>query len=162
MSPERILGAKNNFKSDVWSLGIIITELLFNCTLWPSLNISQIMRKILSLCNTKNVLEKIAREHNLLPKYEQFDPLLKDLLESCLCISLKDRLLPEQILNHQLFQFDIESVVYKKNELPISLLLRCPLKHIYYLWQLAGGDVQSELKKEGLIRSEAPILLMPK
>lgn len=45
---------------------------------------------------------------------------------------------------------------------PDALLLRCPLKQIYYWWQLAGGDVQTELKKEGLIRSEAPILLMPK
>lgn len=29
-------------------------------------------------------------------------------------------------------------------------------------WQLAGGDVHSELKAVGLIRNEAPILSMPK
>lgn len=29
-------------------------------------------------------------------------------------------------------------------------------------WQLAGGDVHSELKAVGLIRNEAPILTMPK
>lgn len=42
------------------------------------------------------------------------------------------------------------------------LLLQCPLSHIYYWWQLAGGDVYAELKNEGLIRSEAPILTMPR
>lgn len=104
MSPERLLGAKNNFKSDVWSLGILITELLFKCTLWPSLNISQIMRKILSLCNTKNVLEKIARENSFLDEYQRFDSSLKDLLESCLSISLKDRLLPKDIVHHDAFK----------------------------------------------------------
>ncbi len=42
LPPERLLGSKNNFKSDVWSLGVIITELVFGCTLWPTSNIAQV------------------------------------------------------------------------------------------------------------------------
>ncbi|CAG0894600.1 unnamed protein product [Darwinula stevensoni] len=36
------------------------------------------------------------------------------------------------------------------------------LEEIYHLWQLAGGDVSTELKKQGLIRSKPPILSLPK
>ena len=36
------------------------------------------------------------------------------------------------------------------------------LEEIYHLWQLAGGDVSTELKKQGLIRSKPPILCLPK
>ena len=70
MSPERILGSKQNIKSDIWSLGIIIIELIFGKKLWMSLNISQILRKIISLCNNNNIFEKIAREHECLELYE--------------------------------------------------------------------------------------------
>ncbi|XP_055709759.1 TBC domain-containing protein kinase-like protein [Phlebotomus papatasi] len=158
MSPERLLGGKNNIKSDVWSVGIIMVELIFQVTLWGNLKIAQIVRKVLSLCNTKNVLEKIAREHKFYDKYQELDETLIGLLESCLAISVKERVLPEEILKCAIFE-DIPG--YREREKSSNLLLRCPLKQIYYLWQLAGGDVQSELKKEGLIRTEAPILLMP-
>lgn len=35
-------------------------------------------------------------------------------------------------------------------------------QNLNFRWQLAGGDVHSELKAVGLIRNEAPILTMPK
>jgi hypothetical protein len=41
-------------------------------------------------------------------------------------------------------------------------LLGRSLQELYYLWHLAGGDVQGELKKQGLIRTKAPILSIPK
>lgn len=69
LSPERLLGATGNVKSDVWSIGIILVELLFQCTLWSSLKMCQILRKIFSLINTENVLEKIAIEHNAMELY---------------------------------------------------------------------------------------------
>lgn len=162
MSPERLLGSKDNIKGDIWSLGIIITELIFDTTLWSSLNLSQIMRKTLSLINTKNVLEKIARECNFIDKYNELNPTFRSLLEACLSISPKERPYPEEILKSELFQENIEKYQYKKPEPNDSLLLRCPLRQIYYWWQLAGGDVHSELKAVGLIRNEAPILSLPK
>lgn len=120
------------------------------------------MRKILSLINTKNVLEKIARECNWLDKYNQLDPKIRELLESCLAISSKDRPLPNEILENDIYQSNIDLYTYKEPPPPNSLLLRCPLQHIYYWWQLAGGDVLTDLKTEGLIRNEAPVLMMPK
>lgn len=90
------------------------------------------MRKILSLINTKNVLEKIARECNCLDKYNELDPDVRDLLESCLSISSKDRPLPDEILQHQIFQSNIDLYAYRNPPVPDSLLLQCPLQHIYY------------------------------
>lgn len=43
-----------------------------------------------------------------------------------------------------------------------SILQRFSLPQIYYWWQLAGGDVHSELRAVGLIRNDAPILSLPK
>lgn len=120
------------------------------------------MRKILSLINTKNVLEKIARECNHFEKYSRMNTTLRSLLELCLSISPKERPLPKQILENVLFTENLNEYRYKSTNIPESLLHRCPLKQIYYWWQLAGGDVHSELKAIGLIRNEAPILSIPK
>jgi TBC domain-containing protein kinase-like protein len=40
-------------------------------------------------------------------------------------------------------------------------LAQRPLSEVYYLWTLAGGDLESELKKQGLIRSKPPIMQLP-
>lgn len=112
--------------------------------------------------NTKNVLEKIARECNWFDKYNELDANIRDLLESCLSISPRDRPLPGKILKHTAFRENMDLYLYTKPEEPEALLLQCPLKQIYYWWQLAGGDVLADLKAEGLIRNEAPILTLPK
>lgn len=125
---------------DIWSLGIIISELVLNTTLWPSLNLAQFMRKILSLINTKNVLEKIARECNAMDKYETLDPNLKTLLQACLSISPKDRPSPEDILQHKLFHGMKNDFDYKKVELSDSLLLHCPFKHVYH-WLVTAYSI---------------------
>ena len=36
------------------------------------------------------------------------------------------------------------------------------LKEVYHLWQLAGGDVIAELKRQGLTRKKAAILTLPR
>lgn len=164
MSPERILkGGKANIKSDVWSLGLIIMELSIGRKIWDNLKIPQLMRKILSLTATENVLEKLARENDFLDKYQSMDELLKELLERCLAISPRDRFSPEDILNHRIFSTnDVNkysfSLLRCKEKHP---LFRCPPKQIYYWWQLAGGDICSEFKEAGIIRNEAPVLFLP-
>lgn len=161
MSPERLLGVRNNVKSDIWSLGIIIAELLLQSSFWPNLKISAISRKILSFCQSNNVFEKIAREHDKLEIYQQLDNEIRSIIEQCLSVKPSERPLPDELLAKNIFAKNLdlyENVVLEKS--PV-LLLRMPLEQIYYWWQLAGGDVQSELKKEGLIRSEAPILSIP-
>lgn len=86
------------------------------------------------------------------------DENLKCILSNCLSRSAQ-RATPAEIKANTIFEnILLDPPATSPNP---SLLLRCPLKHIYYWWQLAGGDVQAELNKEGLIRSEAPILMMP-
>lgn len=75
-------------------------------------------------------------------------------------MSQNTRYTPYQVLNHDVFKSFISSDI-QEDQLSDILLLRCSLKQIYYWWQLAGGDVHVELNKEGLIRSEAPILMIP-
>uniref|UniRef100_A0A336N1J6 CSON008633 protein n=1 Tax=Culicoides sonorensis TaxID=179676 RepID=A0A336N1J6_CULSO len=158
-APERLLGMRDNIKGDVWSIALIVAELVLGCTFWANLKICQVTRKILSLLSTNNVLEKIAREHERYDEYTRIDSNLKTLLESCLDLMSDKRPLPNDIIENEIF---IEKEKFEfKAETPKSLLMRCPLSLVYYLWQLAGGDVLSDLKKEGLIKNEAPILLMP-
>lgn len=162
MAPERILGSSGNPKSDTWSWAIIVIEQLFGRPLWPTLNVSQMLRKILSLLTTKNVLEKIARENDAMAVYDAMDARMKAVLECCLATSLTERPTAGDILAMRLFAEAEQPLKYAPaTPVPGAHLLRCPLKQIYCWWQLAGGDVQVELKRAGLIRSEAPILKMP-
>lgn len=164
MAPERILnGGKANIKSDVWSLGVIILELYLGRRLWASLKVSQMMRKILSLCSVDNVLEKLARENEFLEAYQSMDEDLRDLLGNCLSISPRNRFSPKDVLQHRIFVTKTEEVdkfIFKphKEKHP---LFRCPPKQIYYWWQLAGGDICAEFKDAGIIRNEAPVLFLP-
>jgi len=36
-----------------------------------------------------------------------------------------------------------------------------PINEVYHLWTLAGGDVMTELKKHGLLKSKPPVLSLP-
>ncbi|KAL7028019.1 hypothetical protein ACKWTF_005693 [Chironomus riparius] len=166
IAPERILGNNGNPKSDVWSLGMIIAELVFGISLWTNLKFPIIARKILSYCTTNgSVLEKIARDHNCLEVYNNLNSDFKDLLESCLAVESKNRPTCHEILNSSIFIHHQESIafkVHKKGIRELAPMERLEISQIYYLWQLTGGDVHSELKKEGLIRSEAPILTVPR
>lgn len=166
LAPERILGNNANPKSDIWSLALIICELVFGVSLWSSMKFPQVARRILSYSTSNgSVLEKIAREHNCLEIYNEMDEELKTLLISCLQFSSRDRPTSEQVLKHPIFQSNRNTFAYKVHKKAItemSPLERLDITQIFYLWQLAGGCVYSELKKEGLIRSEAPILTIPR
>ncbi|XP_017024219.1 TBC domain-containing protein kinase-like protein [Drosophila kikkawai] len=167
MSPERLLGLNGNVKSDVWALAMLVVELVLQIELWPKLKLSNVIRKILAFGRSNGVLEKIAREHQCYERYVSMDKDLRQLLESCLQVLPKKRPLPQELLKQPIFESVLAELKKERdqeiqeNQEHVPLLLRCPLSQIYHLWQLAGGDVQAELKKEGLIRSEAPILGLP-
>ncbi|EDW66233.1 TBC domain-containing protein kinase-like protein [Drosophila virilis] len=170
MAPERLLGANDNIKSDIWAWAMLLLEQLLQTELWPKLKLSNIAWKLLAFArnaNTGGVVEKIAREHQRWDRYQQLPLPVRELLERCLSVLPAQRPLPAELLQHACFAAlgdHSQANVAKSSpspSLPLPLLLRCPLAQIYHLWQLAGGDVQAELKKEGLIRSEAPILSLP-
>ena len=37
-----------------------------------------------------------------------------------------------------------------------------PLQEVYYLWSLAGGDPEVEMKKRGVIQPRPPICSLPR
>ena len=45
--------------------------------------------------------------------------------------------------------------------LPEDHLMERPLREVYYLWSLAGGDPEVEMKKNGIIQSRPPICSLP-
>lgn len=161
--PEVLAGSRDNVKSDVWSLGMILAELALGCKLWDTLKVSHITRKVLSLANTGNVLEKIAREHKKMELYEGLDAALRRIIEVCLTVSVTRRPQAKELLEDEAFDFLREECFTAPDPVGMTLLEKhCDsLAEIYYLWQLAGGDVHQELKKEGLVKSEAPILSLP-
>ena len=36
------------------------------------------------------------------------------------------------------------------------------ISEVYYLWCLAGGDLEGELKKAGIIRTQPPVCRLPR
>lgn len=57
-------------KIDIWSLGIILCELVLDKCLWNNLKLGQRIRKVLSLIQSNgSIFERIAREHNCFEQY---------------------------------------------------------------------------------------------
>ncbi|KAG8266729.1 hypothetical protein J6590_065763 [Homalodisca vitripennis] len=173
MAPEVFLlqgRGQSSIKVDVWSLGMILTELLLGQKLWANLKLGQILRKILSLlhCDT-TTLERLAREADKLAVFESLPESVKDFINSCLQTSPSLRPTPAQLLKHEVFSQEFEPEVLSPSTIidqrvknwRNNLLSERPLQELYYLWRLAGGDLQAELKKQGLVRSKPPILSLP-
>lgn len=166
MSPEVLVQGLNKdyisgSKVDTWSLGIILAELALGRVLWKELNLSQTFRKILSLVrgNPDNVFERIAREQDNLDTYKTLSKDLKDLINQCLTIKLEKRPSPQLLLDHPFLKNTQNNINPLSPTMGTKLLLNSrPLDEIYHLWQLAGGDVQKEMKKEGLNRFKPPFL----
>lgn len=83
-------------------------------------------------------------------------------MDACLEIRPSARKTCEELLQLPLFKDLVENDVKEK---PVNLYQNVTVRRmdeLYYLWQLAGGDMTIELKKQGLIRSRPPILSIPK
>lgn len=70
----------------------------------------------------------------------------------------KDRPSAEELLQRSIFnEFTSSTEIETGHSFEIFTI-----NELYHWWQLAGGDVHLELKKQGLIRSSPPILSLPK
>lgn len=88
------------------------------------------------------------------------DGALKDLIEDCLCVDPSDRPSARVLLQKDIFEeFRAAKVVPKSKVCEAFEVFT--INELYHWWQLAGGDVYVELKKQGLIRSSPPILTLP-
>ncbi|CAB4028877.1 TBC domain-containing kinase, partial [Paramuricea clavata] len=179
--------------ADVWSLGIVLTELVLGELIWSNLtkksDIKQILGKMLALFmkekeTGENPFCFLLREHGAVGKLEDISPDLRSFIECCLTIKHSKRKNPVELVEHQLFlncrrtekvedSIDIFPAVFRSGELELpvdsskettsgdDLLQERPIREIYHLWTLAGGDVFAELKKHDLIKTFPPVCNMP-
>ncbi|XP_063231826.1 TBC domain-containing protein kinase-like protein [Bacillus rossius redtenbacheri] len=168
------LFAKSGPKVDVWAVGLIAAELALGKEFWAGLKLSQWMKKILNFLHVgERAFESLLEEHACSALWQQLPSDIQDFVMSCLRVSPKQRLLPKDLLRHKVFESPLYPSLSDRTVVKVSnaslgngkrarvLLFERKPQELYYLWQLAGGDVQSELKKQGLIRTKAPILNMP-
>ncbi|XP_044759268.1 TBC domain-containing protein kinase-like protein [Coccinella septempunctata] len=164
-APEVYLTPKKHdiptFKVDIWSVGIVLVELLLNKQIWCSLKLGQKIRKILSFyqCGT-SIFEKIAREHNCFEVYQNVPEELRNIVEKCLQIHPQNRPTCEEFLSLNIFS-EFKNVKVINSSRVCEPFQAFTLRELYHWWKLAGGDVTLELKKQGLIRSTPPILSLP-
>lgn len=86
---------------------------------------------------------------------------MKQLIEDCLNVLPKNRPTTKQLLGRDIFKEFQNGSINNKSKI-YQTFDTFTLKELYYWWQLAGGDVFLELKKQGLIRSSPPVLSLPK
>lgn len=87
---------------------------------------------------------------------------LKEFVDSCLQIYPTKRKTPEELLKLPIFAEYLKKHAQEKEENLYKNVIVRKMDELYYLWQLAGGDITVDMKKQGLIRSRPPILSIPK
>ncbi|KAG6933434.1 TBC1 domain containing kinase [Chelydra serpentina] len=175
-------------KSDVWSLGIILFELCVGRKLFQSLDIAEKLKLLLTLGCMDDIVTVLAEEHGCLDIIKELPENSIALLKKFLTFQPSKRPTPDQLLCDNVFS-EVASV-YPPFHKPASLFsssLRCAnltlpeditqlckgknedcdylaersIEEVYYLWCLAGGDLEKELVNKEIIRSKPPICTLP-
>ncbi|GAB5570586.1 TBC domain-containing protein kinase-like protein isoform X1 [Prionailurus iriomotensis] len=173
-------------KSDVWSLGIILFELSVGRKLFQSLDISERLKFLLSLDCVDDTIIVLAEEHGCLDIIKDLPENVIDLLKKCLTFHPSKRPTADELMQDKVFSE--VSPLYTPFTKPASLFsssLRCAdltlpedisqlckdvnsdylaersIEEVYYLWCLAGGDLEKELVNKEIIRSKPPICTLP-
>lgn len=175
-------------KVDVWSLGMILLEVVCSQDLWPGLTMPQVFYKIFAfLKSDQSPLHSIAKDNSLTETIKTLSPDIVDFLNKCLTVWAKQRPDPAELLKHEIFtELRMKELPFKNGFQLFSMQPRCKdlelpvysengsvqdedfdhlslrnMEEVYYLWRLAGGDLESLLRKEGLVKTKPPITLLP-
>lgn len=165
-APEVFLSLNNKMSSckvDSWTIGIIIVELILNEKIWSNSKLPQWLWKNLSILQTKtSIFERLARECDKYDIFKNTPDDIKELVNYCLQIKPSKRKTAEELLKLSIFQkFNKQNSQLQSNIDNKKSIISRKMDELYYLWNLAGGDMIIELKKQGLIRSRPPILSIP-
>lgn len=105
-------------------------------------------------------------------KLQSVKPVLKEVIESCLQVLPQNRPSAEELLHYRLFHPTSSNIgaMFKFPSSPLppdliriqQLLSKRPLAEVFYLWQLAGGDIEAELRKTGILRNKPQIFSLPR
>lgn len=170
MSNSKLKVGQSGPKVDIWSLGMILVDILLGCCLWSELKLGQCLRKVLSLLHCDgSVFERLAREADKMDVYQGLDDVVKDFVNLCLTKNPRNRPTALQLIDHPLFLKSYEKLNLNRDDASEdsfqcwrkNRLSERSLAELYCMWRLAGGDVPGEMKKQGLIRNKAPILSLP-
>ncbi|MBN3303130.1 TBCK protein, partial [Amia calva] len=173
-------------KTDVWSLGVLLFELCVGRRLLQNIDISERLKFILTLGCMDDIVTVMAEEHGCLEIIKELPENALALLRKCLTFLPSKRPTPAQLLRDVVFE-GISSR-YEPFQTPVSLFsssLRCarlalpedigdlcrgeeeeylserPIDEVYYLWCLAGGDLEKELTNKEIIQSKPPVCTLP-
>ncbi|XP_062851369.1 TBC domain-containing protein kinase-like protein [Trichomycterus rosablanca] len=173
-------------KSDVWSLGMLLFELCAGRQVLQNIDISERLKFILTLGCMDDIVTVLAEEHGCLDVIKELPADVLLLLRKCLTFLPSKRATPADLLEDALF--DGVSSLYTPYQSPVNLFsssLRCAhldlpedinelckveeedylsersVDEVYYLWCLAGGDLEKELTNKGIIQSKPPICTLP-
>ncbi|XP_014670716.1 PREDICTED: LOW QUALITY PROTEIN: TBC domain-containing protein kinase-like protein [Priapulus caudatus] len=178
-------------KTDVWSLGVILLELLLGIELWSKLNMASMLKQVICLLQSHEPVQDIAHSHGVLEKLKNVPSSLLDLLTKCLTVKANSRPYPSDLLQHPVFAEEQLAKVPSINglhlftgklrcrklelppvndllaegeeaeDMPTDYLAERGMDEVYYLWSLAGGDLENELSKRGMIKKKPPIFMQP-
>uniref|UniRef100_A0A8C9FAL1 TBC1 domain containing kinase n=1 Tax=Pavo cristatus TaxID=9049 RepID=A0A8C9FAL1_PAVCR len=148
-------------KSDVWSLGIILFELCVGRKLFQTLEIAERLKFVITLALLGSALhlmlfclylrptpEELMRDHLFSEVSLAYPPFHKPaglFSSSPRCANLT---LPEDI--SQLCKDEDNDYLAERS-----------IEEVYYLWCLAGGDLEKELVNKEIIRSKPPVCTLP-
>ncbi|XP_059151921.1 TBC domain-containing protein kinase-like protein [Physella acuta] len=174
-------------KTDVWTFGIILLELILGKELWSGLGLQETLLKMVEFIKTEmSPLDLLCQDQVIADRLKGYSKELRDVLRLCLTVSSTKRAKSDELKQHPLFTVNIKNAVTHKKEYNMfTTELRCvdlelpsydetianefsddhlsqrSMQEVYYLWRLAGGDLDTVLRKAGMSKTRPPVHLLP-
>ncbi|KAK9497102.1 hypothetical protein O3M35_004479 [Rhynocoris fuscipes] len=154
----------SSFKDDIWSLGVILSELILDTKFWQSYNekyIVEIFGKIVE--HNGSIFKFLAKEAGKENLINNFPEYIIKFLDRLLEINPGKRPLSIELLNDDIFNILRFGYYNEYNNINNyeSRLGEKWVHELYHYWEIGGGDVLNELKKNGLVKIRVPILYLP-
>uniref|UniRef100_A0A8C5LHA7 TBC domain-containing protein kinase-like protein n=1 Tax=Leptobrachium leishanense TaxID=445787 RepID=A0A8C5LHA7_9ANUR len=148
-------------KSDIWSLGVILFELCMVCNRF--------------FCCVDDIVTVLAEEHGCVDVikvchtfYLSILPTAGDLLHDSVFSEISSLYVPfrqpASLFSSTLRCADLilpEDISLLCNDVDSDFLEERSIEEVYYLWCLAGGDLEKELMSKGIILSKPPVCTLP-